>query len=847
MADETTEKKIEVILARQQALLQKQIASEEKLGKLRGENLSRLDKQLAAAEKTQAYQKKLLDTAAELANIGEREIENNLKNLRLQQQATEDKIKDGVANDRDMKYLVEKAAKQADQLKFYEEVVDAITVEGKISKEALETFRGQTEELEKQAAALKKNIESQKNLVDVAGDYLSELTGISDEWKKGQTFTSAILRTLSDMTDPTKDLQTSLEEMGKKFKETFSLENIGASAIMKTVEATKRLMIEQTDQLANYRRLTGLGGEYNTTIVETQQELAYLGLVTQDVVQATNALEAANSTFVFENENVRKSLQKTTATFEQSFDASVEAAGAMGVFSTTLGMTAAASEQATLDMAAAAMAMKKAPKEILAEFAQLGPQLAAWGPNTQKVFLETAAAAKALNIETSELLDIAAGFDTFDDAADRVGQLNAALGGDYFDTVEMVMATESERIDMILSGIDATGKSFGDMGRFEKKRLAEAAGMTVDQLAKIANGNRDLYDELQEFHKDTEMTYNDLSAAAKENMGITEKLDAIVNSLAYSFDFLINAVLTVLGWIQSVQEATDGWAGRLLGLLFVVKMAGKGLGLFAAGAVKGVLTAFTSMTAAAAPAAGGIQAVGTAIGTAGAAAAPAVPALLSVAAVFASIGVAATGVGFGISLIIDSISGLISTTSEGMEKVAGLVGMDLIGVADDFDDIADSVDRLGSSLASLDMSVLEKLAKTNMTLTAKTNMSALEKLAKTNMTLTAKADMSALEKLAKTNMTLTAKAVPATQNTEVLNNVVNDAAAAGTISRFEQLRTVELANNQQVAQAAPAAQAPVGAPIGYNEVVLRVDSRDLGKVMIPIMERAFSIKTKIKT
>ena len=453
--------------------------------------------------------------------------------------------------------------------------------------------------------------------------------------------------------------------------------------------------------------------------------------------------------------------------------------------------------------------MKIQPKEILAEFAQLGPQLAAWGPNTQKVFLETAAAAKALNMETSEMLSIAEGFDTFDAAADRVGQLNAALGGDYFDTVEMVMATESERIDMIISGIDATGKSFDQMGRFERKRLAEAAGMTVEQLAKIGNGNRDLYDELQEFHKDTEMTYNDLSDAAKENMGITEKLDAIVNSLAYSFDFLINAVLTVLGWIQWVQKATDGWAGRLLGLLFVVKLVGKGLGLFAAGAVKGVFTAFTSMTAAAAPAAGGIQTVGTAIGTAGAAAAPAVPALLSVAAVFASIGVAATGVGFGISLIIDSISGLISTTSEGMEKVAGLVGMDLIGVADDFDDIADSVDRLGSSLASLDMSALEKLAKTNMALTTRV------------------------------------RAQTTTQNTEVLNNVVNTAAAAGTISRFEQLRTVELANNQQVAQAAPAAQAATGTPIGYNEVTLKVDSRDLGKVMIPIMEKAFSIQTKV--
>ena len=415
------------------------------------------------------------------------------------------------------------------------------------------------------------------------------------------------------MTDPAADIQKSLEEMGKAFADTFSLENIGASAIMKVVSATKELMLEQTAQIASYQRITGLGEEYNASIVETQQELAYLGVVTGDVTKAAMALQAADTTLVFENEKVRKSIEKTTATFQQAFEAGEEAASAMAMFNTTLGMTGAASEQATLDMAAAAKAMKAQPKEILAEFAQLGPQLAAWGPNTQKVFLETAAAAKALNIET--------GFDTFGDAADRVGQLNAALGGDYFDTVEMVMATESERIDMIIDGIDATGKSFSEMGRFEQKRLAEAAGMTVEQLAKIGNGNRDLYEEIQQLHEGTGMTYNDLSDAAKENMGIQEKLDAIVNSLAISFDFLITSILTVLGWIQWAQEATDGWAGKLLGLLFLVKLVGKGLNGFAAGAVRAMVGGLTSMTTAAAPASAGITSVGTAIGTAGAAAA----------------------------------------------------------------------------------------------------------------------------------------------------------------------------------------------------------------------------------
>ena len=647
-----------------------------------------------------------------------------------------------------------------------------------LSKEQLKLeFEVKKEKLEQEKLDAKAT-EANKNLVVSTKEYLGELTGVTDQWKQGATFTNALLLAISDSTEASGGLLAVVKSIGAGFRETFNLQNIAASAINGVKDATKELIVEQDRAIAEFKTATGLSGEYAQSLVDVQVEMKHLNVQTGDVLASYQALAAANSTFVFENKATRDSLLKTTTAFDAAYDAGDQAAETMGIFQTTLGMTAQAAEQATLDLSAAATAMKKEPAAILAEFAELGPQLAAWGPNTQKVFLETAAAAKALNIQTSELLNIAQGFDTFSDAAGKVGQLNAALGGDYFDTVEMVMATEEDRIEMIKDGLEASGRSFSEMGRFERKRLAEAAGMTVDQLGRITGANKELYEELQQLQADSTMTYNDLSTAAKEHMTIEEKMAAIKRSLAISMRPLIDLTLQFLGGIQSVMEALGPYGGMIVTVIGVVMFLGTKMVLLA--------RSLGLIGPAAAPAAAGLRSIGTAAATV-TAAAPAIPVLLSIAAVFASIGLAAVGIGYGISLVISSFSEMASVTA-----------------------------ALASAIAKLDMDKLDAMSDIDISMTAD-----LETTRVIKDTLVAASNM-------------TPDSVENVK--QVSDHIVRLAAETADLGNVAIINAI----NQMLKDVATPTAAPAAAQrtAGGSEVVLEVDGTKLGKVLMPYVERA---------
>ena len=477
MANEKTEKNIEEILRKQNIAIEKQIELEEKLVAHREGHLGQLEKQGRAQAERIKFQEEELKNLAAIVDLKEDQKKARVDSLNLQLQELEMRRDQEELSQKERLDLVEKIEGLKNSLKENTRLLG-------LSKEQLKLeFEIKKEKLEQEKLDAKAT-EANKNLVVSTKEYLGELTGVTDQWRQGATFTNALLLAISDSTEASGGLLAVVKSIGAGFRETFKLQNMAASMLNGVKDATKELIIEQDRAIAEFKVATGLNGEYTQSLVDIQVEMKHLGVQTGDVLESFQALADANSTFVFENKTTRDSLLKTTTAFDAAYGAGDQAATTMAVFQTTLGMTAGAAEQAALDLGAAATAMKKEPAAILAEFAELGPQLAAWGPNTQKVFLETAAAAKALNIQTSELLNIAEGFDTFKDAAGKVGQLNAALGGDYFDTMEMVMATEEERVKMIKDGLEASGRSFSEMGRFERKRLAEAAGMTVEQLGK---------------------------------------------------------------------------------------------------------------------------------------------------------------------------------------------------------------------------------------------------------------------------------------------------------------------------------------------------------------------------
>ena len=79
------------------------------------------------------------------------------------------------------------------------------------------------------------------------------------------------------------------------------------------------------------------------------------------------------------------------------------------------------------------------------------------------------------------LLGIVKNFDTFEDSAENVSKLTQAFGMNI-DAVDMMNASDSERMAILQKSFKSTGKSIQDLSRLERSYLADAAGVASDEL-----------------------------------------------------------------------------------------------------------------------------------------------------------------------------------------------------------------------------------------------------------------------------------------------------------------------------------------------------------------------------
>ena len=93
--------------------------------------------------------------------------------------------------------------------------------------------------------------------------------------------------------------------------------------------------------------------------------------------------------------------------------------------------------------------------------------------------------AKATGLEIGKLPQMTEKFDTFEGAATQAGKLNAALGGNFVNAMDLLTETDpAARFDMIRDAITDAGLSFDDMSYYQRKYYAEAAGLdNVNDLA----------------------------------------------------------------------------------------------------------------------------------------------------------------------------------------------------------------------------------------------------------------------------------------------------------------------------------------------------------------------------
>jgi hypothetical protein len=164
-------------------------------------------------------------------------------------------------------------------------------------------------------------------------------------------------------------------------------------------------------------------------------------------------------------------------------------------------MSANEANDLVLDLAGSAKSLGVPMKKMADDFASSFGELSKYGDGAIKVFKGLAVQAKNTGLEVSQLLNITKQFDQFDTAGQAVGRLNAILGGPYLNSIDMLNASEEERIEILRRQVDMAGVQFDALGRFEQQAMASALGMSVEEANRLFRMSKAEY-ELEAIRQD---------------------------------------------------------------------------------------------------------------------------------------------------------------------------------------------------------------------------------------------------------------------------------------------------------------------------------------------------------
>jgi hypothetical protein len=123
--------------------------------------------------------------------------------------------------------------------------------------------------------------------------------------------------------------------------------------------------------------------------------------------------------------------------------------------------------------------------------------------------------------------------DTFQGAAEAAGKLNAVLGGGLLNSSQLLVATEEERIRLVVESVQSQGVQFKDMDKYTQMSIANAAGITdmaqANKLFGMSLSEYDKYVTQTEKSKDATEKFSQMSLAATT---MTDKFKVAMMQLA---------------------------------------------------------------------------------------------------------------------------------------------------------------------------------------------------------------------------------------------------------------------------------------------------------------------------
>jgi hypothetical protein len=555
---------------------------------------------MADKDKTSELEKQLKKTS-ELIDLKNKDIELSRMALDLATKE-QDILEQRKKLEKELNDLAKlKQTQRLEEMKSLEDLLKNEKISKEYSEEALKILQdkykqeAETIALVEEAEKAKKKRQDaerdqQKFLKDSTASFAQQLLGINKN-----TTSNSFLGQFFGNTSMT--MGAKLNTIGQSLSNVLSPTNLLTTAITKVAQQTKELAKEQDKVLSSFNKSTGAAGEYNEAIRDMGFEHMSLGVDTALVAKSLASLRQEYVDFNRETKATQKQMTELTSQMSQ-LGVSVDlTAKNFGTMIKSLGLTAAQADQAQREILATGKALGVAPAKMAQDFANASPKLAEFGAKGKQVFRELAVQAKNTGIEMARIIEITDQFDTFEGAAESVSRLNNILGGPLLDSMQMMAAeTPEERFRMLKDAVDSTGKSFEDMDRFQKKAMASALGMKVDEMSKMMSAD---LDKQSEAAKAAEISQKELNDMIQKAIPIGEKLAKLFLSLAIPLGGFVDVLSSAVSWLQEVNEATGNWMGKILYIgipaLLLLSSTVRSALLLPFGLVKNIFSGITSL------------------------------------------------------------------------------------------------------------------------------------------------------------------------------------------------------------------------------------------------------------
>ena len=294
---------------------------------------------------------------------------------------------------------------------------------------------------------------------------------------------------------------------------------------------------ELDKQNAAFKAATGAGDEFFGVLADAGSEYLTYGMNAADAGRATQSLFGSFRDFTNLSASEQTNIANTTMILEKFGVSSAQTGQILDQATKSLYMNSQEAETLTRKAATLATAIGKPISEVAGDLASAAPKLAFYGKQMFDVFAQLERQSKSTGLSVDSLLGLVGEkFDTFKGAGEAVGRLNAILGGPYLNSIDMLNASEADRVEMIKEAIEAGGAQFNQLNKFEQKAFASAMGTDVDTLRRMLN-NLDPEVQLQA------MRQEELAKKAGDARDIMTKLTDAINSLIIRNEPLIKSII----------------------------------------------------------------------------------------------------------------------------------------------------------------------------------------------------------------------------------------------------------------------------------------------------------------